>query len=471
MNNYFSIDRIHWIYPILMSLIFSTSLQAISFSAEETQDTQKVLTLQQLAEVTLHNDPWLAGNQYTEESIKDLSISASTLPDPKVTLGLNNIAANSFNFSQEGMTSFSIGLSQNIPRGDSLALKKQQLELMGSQYPYQRLNRKALLILTSSKIWLEAYKAQQSIELIEQDRGLFKQLADVAQVSYSSTAGRTRQQDLIRADLELINLDDRLMQLKQKRDMALKKLLEWLSDYSVDQYNSRSLGATQLSLAKTLPDIKMLNSALYQSELPIKPEKLYPYLADHPAILSLEQKIKASEKGIELAKQKYKPEWGLNAAYGYRDHDLLGNTRSDLFSVGISFDLPFFTANRQDKQVKSAINQSESVKTEKWLAIRQLMAEFESTRYKLIRLNERRELFNNKLLPQTHIQAEASLTAYTNDAGDFAEVVRARIAELNASLEKLTIDVDRQQSIIELNYLFMKQPMNMIESAVAQGEK
>ena len=61
-----------------------------------------------------------------------------------------------------------------------------------------------------------------------------------------------------------------------------------------------------------------------------------------------------------------------------------------------------------------------------------MIADFEKARAQLFRLNERQNLYKNDLLPQMHEQAEASLTAYTNDDGDFAEVVRARIAELNA---------------------------------------
>ena len=44
--------------------------------------------------------------------------------------------------------------------------------------------------------------------------------------------------------------------------------------------------------------------------------------------------------------------------------------------------------------------------------------------------------------------------AYTNDDGDFSEVVRARIAELNARVEALDIEIDRLQTISQLNYFF-----------------
>ena len=53
-----------------------------------------------------------------------------------------------------------------------------------------------------------------------------------------------------------------------------------------------------------------------------------------------------------------------------------------------------------------------------------------------------------------HEQAEASLSAYTNDDGDFAEVVRARIAELNARIDALDIEIERLKTIAQLNYFF-----------------
>ena len=59
-------------------------------------------------------------------------------------------------------------------------------------------------------------------------------------------------------------------------------------------------------------------------------------------------------------------------------------------------------------------------------------------------------------LKQSANQAEASLTAYTNDDGDFAEVVRARIAELNAKIAALNIAVNKTKSVISLNYLLTK---------------
>ena len=61
-------------------------------------------------------------------------------------------------------------------------------------------------------------------------------------------------------------------------------------------------------------------------------------------------------------------------------------------------------------------------------------------------------LYKNTLLPQVAVQAQATLNAYTRDDGDFSEVMRARISELNAKIDALNITVDQQIITARLNY-------------------
>ncbi|MGB3225661.1 MAG: TolC family protein [Desulforhopalus sp.] len=421
------------------------------------------------------NDPWLVGNRHSQDAIESLSVAAGTLPDPKMSVGLLNLPTDTFDFSQEPMTRFNVGVSQMFPRGDSLAIKQKQLELVGSQFPFQRQDRRAKVVVSVSQLWLDAYNAQESIALIEKDRPLFEQLVDVAEASYSSALGKTRQQDIIRAQLELTQLEDRLTVLRQKQEVSVEKLSEWLSEYFLNEYQDKTTTTvvtpwSRLELDKELPNIKMLDAPLFTANNEASPQTLFEHFSQHPLVAALEQQIKASKAGIDLARQKYKPEWGLNVSYGYRDADRSGNDLADFFSVGGTFDLPLFTSNRQDKELQSAVSETEAIKTKKWLLVRKMIADFEKSRAKLLRLNERQKLFQIELLPQFHEQAEASLTAYTNDDGDFAEVVRARIAELNALIDALSIDVERQKAIIELNYFFMKTADDIIASNRPSGE-
>jgi outer membrane protein TolC len=278
-------------------------------------------------------------------------------------------------------------------------------------------------------------------------------------MSYSAAVGHSRQQDVIRAQLELTQIEDRLLVLQQQFEMDNQRLGEWLPPGTQPHTSA-------LYFPEKLPTLALRDQgaavAANGAELVNREQ-----LLRHPAILALEQKINSASTGISLAKQKYKPEWGLSASYGYRDDDPLTGDRADFFSLGVSFDLPVFTANRQDKQVRSAVSAAEAVRTEKWLLLRQLAAGMATGMAQLNRLELRRQLYLEKLLPQMREQADASLSAYTNDDGDFSEVVRARIALLNTEIEALAIDVERQKSIARINYYLTQGQFETDESSSA----
>jgi hypothetical protein len=421
----------------------------------------KALSFKKAIEIAQKSDPWLTGNKHKQQAIELMSTAANTLPDPKVSIALANLPTNGFDFAQEGMTQAKVGIAQMFPRGDTLAIKSQQLKTQSEAFPYQRKDRAAKVAVTVGSLWLDTYRVQQTIALIEKNRSLFEQLADVATASYSSALGKTRQQDIVRAQLELTRLEDRLAQLAQQKNGFVGMLAQWLSQFSSENSAGEAVllasdfSLHQLVLSQELPEIDLINRALVVKETWLEPSALIRYFSNHPAVMALEKNIQATKTGIKLAQQKYQAEWGVNASYGYRADDAMGSSRADLFSVGVTFDLPIFTHNRQDKEVQSAVSATEAVKTDKILLLRQLLAAYSSAKGRLLRLKERQMLYKFKLLPQIHDQAAASLSAYTHDEGDFSEVVRSRIALLNTEIDLLTLNVEEQKIGLALNYLFI----------------
>lgn len=295
-------------------------------------------------------------------------------------------------------------------------------------------------------MWLDIFLTQRTIKLIEQDRPLFEQLVETTSLNYSSAVGQTRQQDVIRAQLELTRLDDRLSQLRQQLATYQAQLGEWLT---YDYQSGQQLGSIQLP--DSLPTLglskKVDNHAIENTE------QLVQQLSRHPQLLAFEQKVKASNTRIELAEQSYKPQWNLNASYGYRDQDPMGNSRSDFFSVGVSFDMPLFTEQRQDQEITATIKEREAVKADKWLLLRSMLAQVRNYHGQLSELDKRRQLYRSRLLREMQQQSEATLNAYTNDRGDFADVMRARIAELNTKIEALSVEISYLKTVAQLNYL------------------
>ncbi|MBW8190937.1 TolC family protein [Neiella marina] len=419
----------------LCALVVASFLPLAHTSGVWAEETK--LSLAKAVNLALSGDIWQEGNKLNGQAFLSEATAASSLPDPRINISAANIPTDTFNFDQEGMTQLKVGVSQMFPRGDTLQLRREQGKEKNELTLIAAKVRSAKVTSLVSQIYLDAWLAQHIADLIENNRYLFEQLVDVTEKGYTSAAGNTRQQDLIRADLELARLDERVLRIRQQFDTSLQLLLEWLPPEAIA--NALTIDA---------PEIEPL-AVFKAGEL----SALTRVLAKHPTVRGIEQQREIANTDVEIAKQSYKPEWGLTASYGYRQDDPYGNSRADFLSVGVTFDLPIFTESRQDKQVDAARYRALSVETERQLLLRKLSAEFESLTAQINRL-ERRELqYSQKLLQQTNQQADSALNAYTADRGDFAEVMRAYIAVLNTQIEASQIQVERLKKVVQLNYL------------------
>ncbi|WP_420389491.1 TolC family protein [Marinobacter sp.] len=394
------------------------------------------LELTDVINVAIMNDPWLRQSVQVQGALLEESVAEGTLPDPRLTLGAANLPTDTFDTGQEAMTQATIGFAQRFPRGDSRQLASAKTKQMAGMQPFLRENRRVRVMETVTHLWLEVWRSQQSIQLIEDNRGLFEQLADVAEAGYTSASMGARQQDIIRASLELTRLQDRLTALHSQLASSRESLGEWI-------------GPNQARLAVTddVPPQLLRGLPLDWAETRVDA------LTRHPSIRATDQLIDVQAIDVDLAHQAYRPEWSVFAQYGYRDRAPNGQDRADLFSVGIGFDLPIFTGNRQDRKLNAAAARLEAAKTERTLQIRGLQARARAAVARIERLDERIKLYEQTLLPQMEQQASAALTAYNNDDGDFAEAVRARIAELNASVELTQMVAERGKNLASFRYL------------------
>jgi outer membrane protein TolC len=180
--------------------------------------------------------------------------------------------------------------------------------------------------------------------------------------------------------------------------------------------------------------------------------QLTKLISDHPLVKAKDKQIEASQSFVQISKQQYKPQWGVNASYAYRDDDQLGRSRADFLSVGISVKIPIFSHKAQDAEVSYATRLSEAKRTEKKLLLRELVAGLSTAYANYKNLLARSEIYENKIIPQLSQQSKTVLTAYTSDDGSFAEVTQNRIAELDAKLALLDINIQLRKNIALLQY-------------------
>ena len=76
-------------FVMLSVMLISTGISA------HRHDPSTELTLKQAIKQAQENDPWLLASRHTQDAVESMSVAVDTLPDPKISIGLANIASDS----------------------------------------------------------------------------------------------------------------------------------------------------------------------------------------------------------------------------------------------------------------------------------------------------------------------------------------------------------------------------------------
>lgn len=130
-----------------------------------------------------------------------------------------------------------------------------------------------------------------------------------------------------------------------------------------------------------------------------------------------------------------------------------GDSRPDFLSVGLTFDLPLFTRNRQDRRVSAARYLQSAAKDQRLDRLLQLRSELADALRQRDWLSTRDHLFEKQIVPASEQAARAALSGYRVRSNDFAEVMRAYIAELDARIELEGLRAGIARAAVDLRYL------------------
>lgn len=402
----------------LRTLVFTIALIA----SGQVQAT----SLEELIDIAVANDPLIVGSRAAQSAYAAEAVAAGELPDPRLTVSMMNLPVDTFDFSQEPMTQVHVGLSQVFPRAAQRELMSRRYEINSDISAIARQLRAALIRRDLSLTWFDAMLAQRKIDLIEAERPLFEQLVDVIKARFRAASKGVNKQDMVQAELQLINLQERILKTKETLVRRQDQLRQWVPEVPLETIGWRIPGSFE----------------------PVDSNLLL-----HPEITTIDYRISVKQTEAALANERKKPGWMLTTSYGYRDEDRFGNDLADFFSVGVSVDLPLFKENRQDKQVQAATDRVTIIKNERLNRLRQLHASLDELVNGHAQLIERNRLYTDSLLPQLDRLTQAALDAYTTDAGDFTDVVSAHVALLNARIEQAHIETEILKVRAKLQYL------------------
>lgn len=405
--------------PVLITVF--VSMAAALWTSTSIADQRLPLTIAEAGDLALANEPGQAALLAQAEAMQEQAVAAGQLPDPTMRLGVGNYPVESGGFSTEGMTQAQLGFRQAFPRARSF--DTQRYDAQAEAFVSSAGARSRDVLTATRKAWLDTYYAEQAHALVTESRPLFADLVTVTRSSYG--VGRKSQHDVLRAELELSRLDDRLIEIDRARAQAQAALSRWLGQ---DAYRP---------VAAKLPGWNLLP--------PI--EDLRAGLEAHPALAAADAGVEAKQAAVRAAEERKKPGWALDVGYGYREGYLpSGDPRSDMVSVSVTVDLPFFAKSRQDRKLAAALGERRAAESTKAETRARLASEMHAEYARWTDLTRRIALYETQILDQSQGRAQAALLAYQSDAGDFSDVMRARIDDLNIRIEYIRLQVERAQS-------------------------
>ncbi|UJF20369.1 TolC family protein (plasmid) [Vibrio sp. SS-MA-C1-2] len=371
------------------------------------------------------------------DEMRSSAIKAGTLPDPSISLGLNNMPTDSFDFNQENMTQLQVGLTQNFAPGSSLKYKKDSIQARAQSIDGQYILRAEQRKLAVEQLWikLSANKASQkkTKELIQ----TLKKSHQSVLADYQS--GKTNQSTLLTVENNISLTNNQLLSLQSEYKTLLGQLSRWIGQFAFEPLN---LSFPDWQLPKAISgDWKSYSE----------------YFKSHPEAKIQAELINSRQFDIQTAKEEYMPKWGIKAGYGYRADSPDGMDRSDFLSVGVTVSVPIHMATNQDQGLNAANSAYKAQEYRYQDTIRSLVGRYQSA-YHQAKINQKILMqYQEVLVPNAKKMVSLSVDNYYAATASFNQLILSQQQLLKTELQQIKAKSNYCQSLVQLNYFSAKE--------------
>jgi outer membrane protein TolC len=399
------------------------------------EDNPPPENLQTLISGALANNPELKGSEARWQMFASRVKQARSFDDPMLMLKIQNgIFTDPLNFHKDPMTQKVIGISQQLPFWGKRDLKGEVAAKEAESYKWQVEERKLELRRMVAQTYYQIYSTDKSLAIVDKNLKILDDFVTLAETKYS--VGKGAQQDVFKAQVEQSKLLDMRITLEQQR-----KSLQ------------ASLNALLYRPAETpvgaIPDFDI--KPLIQS-----PEKLRDIAYENrPMLKSLNALIDKGNAGYKLAEKEFYPDFNVSFEYMQRQR-FEGSSGDDMYSLGLTFNLPLQRARRQamvaesSSEITMASEELNVLKNSINSGISDLLAQLERRR-KLA------ELYKTGIIPQSGQSLESATIGYRVNKVDFLNLLDSRMTLFNYERELYDSLAEYQMKWAQLEALVGKE--------------
>jgi outer membrane protein, heavy metal efflux system len=327
--------------------------------------------------------------------------------------------------TRTGSQRHGVGISQTFPWFGKLS-ERGGAALAEANAERERFElAKLRLVLRVKSAWYELYYLGRATAVLRENRDLVKQLEKVVRARYRAATGE--HQDVIRSQIELHTLDDRLRALQELRVPLAARLNAALN---------RAPDAA-LALPTSIPDEKatVSDTALLAS-----------LRVGSPELRALRHRIAKEQRAVALAKKSYFPD----VTFGLDFIDINGGSDPVIASVSVNVPIWYRKYRAAEREARARLRAAALVSRERENT---LAAEAKMMLYGLHDAERKIALYRDTLIPKATQSIKTTQKAYSSNKASFLDLIDAERIVLEFRLSHERARTDRALKLAELDAL------------------
>ena len=370
--------------------------------------------LDELVKEALANNPDIRASLQRWKSSRAVIPQVQTLPDPKVTLGYRDMERQDVMY----------GLSQEIPFPGKLGLKGEIAARESDRMEQDYLATQLAVVARLKEVFYDLHFVHESIRVLRQTRRLLQEFEQTANARYA--AGQAQQQDVLRAQTEILRLLARLATLEQRRQSLHADINRLLSRLPGDPVGMPE----ELQFTPVRHSLVELNALLDQTS---------------PLLRGQQRTVEQGSQAIALAEREYYPDFEISAL-GLRDPVM----KTDGYQVMVNVTIPLYYATRQREGVHEAVASREAVFQDLQALRLELLARIKDNVAQAERAEQLITLLRDAIIPQSRLTLASVQVSYAVGKVDFLTLLNSLLTLQENELEFHGEMVEHEKAVARL---------------------
>ncbi|MFQ6047202.1 MAG: TolC family protein [Gemmatimonadales bacterium] len=361
---------------------------------------------------------------------------AGAWDDPQLMMGVMNLPLPSFDFDGTPMTqAAAVQLRQTIPFPGKLRLRTAAAEAEYATVSAEFADRRFQIATSVRAAYYDLYAVEHSLGITRRHQELLSDFVRVANVRYSVGSGL--QQDVLKANVELGRVRERLLQQLARREAAVARLNALVNRSPETPIQASILPSRLVELAFAGTDtssLKFASASAQASDIPSLSELVELAIEQRPILVAHRTRIERQELLTDLARKNLWPDFMFSIGYGYRGAGL-----EDFISANVGIQLPIFAGRKQKPLIAAARAAADQAETTYRETVNQITARLADLRARMVTLRAQLVLYRDGIVPQAAAALQSAISAYQVGNVDFLTLVTSEATLYRYELDYHTL--------------------------------